>query len=256
MSRHHRAKAAAMPTTAPLVARSWPQIECSDAALSAAKWLALLLMVIDHSNKYLFSGSQAWMYAVGRISMPLFAVVLGYNLARPGLLASGGYRRIAVRLAVFGALATAPFIAINKLVGGWWPLNMMATLLVAVLVAWLLDLGGRWPTIAAYLVLVWGGALGEYWWPGVGLCLCAWAYRRKPSGGAAFGLVACLALLFFVNGNFWALGALPLLAVLRHWPVPLPRAQWAFYGFYPLHLALLWWYLSAAGGGVLPAGGH
>jgi hypothetical protein len=66
--------------------------------------------------------------------------------------------------------------------------------------------------------------------------------------------VACLALLFFVNGNFWALGVLPLLAVLRHWPVALPRAQWAFYGFYPLHLALFWCYLSA--GGVLPTGGR
>ena len=32
------------------------------------------------------------MYALGRVSMPLFAFDLGYNLARPGMLASGGYQ--------------------------------------------------------------------------------------------------------------------------------------------------------------------
>jgi hypothetical protein len=55
-------------------------------------------------------------------------------------------------------------------------------------------------------------------------------------------------LLWFVNGNLWALAAVPVLAALqRWWTVKLPRAQWAFYGFCPLHLghlALFWWYLS------------
>ncbi len=48
-----------------------------------------------YPNKYLFDGSHPWMYALGRISMPLFAFVLGYNLARPGALASGSYSRTA-----------------------------------------------------------------------------------------------------------------------------------------------------------------
>jgi hypothetical protein len=216
----------------------------SQASLSAAKWLALVLMFVDHSNKYLFDGSVAWMYALGRISMPLFAFVLGYNLARPGMLASGGYRRLATRLVLFGLLATAPFIALNKLPSGW-PLNMMFTLLVAVLAAWLFDKGGSRATIVGCLVLIWGGALGEYWWPAVGLCLCVWAYQRQPSRGLVFGFLACLVLLWFVNGNLWALAALPVLAALqRWWTVKLPRAQWVFYGLYPLHLWLFWWYTS------------
>jgi hypothetical protein len=217
----------------------------SEASLSGAKWLALVLMVIDHANKYLFDGAVVWMFALGRISMPLFACVLGYNLARPGMLADGGYRRVAVRLAVFGLLATAPFIALNKLPLGWWPLNMMFTLLVAVLVAWLFDKGGTGPIIAGCLVLVWGGALGEYWWPAVGLCLCVWAFQRQPSWGLVIGFFACLVLLWLVNGNLWALTAVPVLAALqRWWTVKLPRAQWLFYGFYPLHLGLFWLYLS------------
>jgi len=225
--------------------RSWPQLEFSDEGLSAIKWLALALMVVDHINKYLFNGSEGWMYAAGRISMPLFAVVLGYNVSRPGLLAAGGYGRTALRLALFGALATPPFIAVNTLIAGWWPLNMMFTLLIAVLVAWLLDIGGRWPIISACLVLAWGGSLGEYWWPAIGLCLFVWAYRRQPSAGAAIGFVSCLILLYFVNGNFWALATLPVLAMMTRWTVALPRAQWVFYAFYPIHLTIFWFYLSA-----------
>ncbi|RRS01149.1 conjugal transfer protein TraX [Aquabacterium soli] len=215
----------------------------SDASLNAAKWLALVLMVIDHSNKYLFGGSVHWMFALGRISMPLFAFTLGYNLARSGMLANGGYRRLSIRLALFGLLATAPFIVVNKLAHGW-PLNMMFTLLVAVVTAWLLDTGGRLQGIVAWLVFAWAGAASEYWWPAIGLCLCVWAYQRKTSGAAVFGFAVCLISLWFINGNFWALASVPVLALVRYWPYRLPRAQWFFYGFYPLHLAFFWCYLT------------
>ena len=219
----------------------------SEAALSGAKWLALALMIVDHSNKYLLHESQHWMYAAGRISMPLFAFVLGYNLARPGMLARGGYRRVALRLAFFGVLATAPFIALNKLPAGWWPLNMMFTLLVAVVTAWLLDMGRFWSSMLAWPFLLWGGGLGEYWWPAVGLCLCVWAYQRQPSKSLVVGFATCLALLYFVNRNHWALAAVPLIALLHRWKVVLPRAQWVFYGIYPAHLTLFWLYLSMKG---------
>jgi len=250
-----RNKAPALPlAVAPVAPCRLSPLVFSEASLSAAKWLAVVLMIIDHSNKYLFDGSVAWMYSLGRISMPLFAFVLGYNLARPGMLAGGGYRRLAARLAVFGLLATAPFIAINKLPLGWWPLNMMFTLLAAVVAAWLFDKRGAGATIAACLVLVWGGALGEYWWPAVGLCLCVWAYQRQPSRGLIVGFLACLVVLWLVNGNLWALLAVPVLAALqRWWTMKLPRAQWVFYSFYPMHLALFWWYLSTVGSQAISA---
>ena len=239
-----RLKTVVLPVAAPASLRALAPLVFSEVSLSAAKWLALVLMVIDHSNKYLFDGSVTWMYALGRVSMPLFAFVLGYNLARPGMRASGAYGRLALRLAAFGALATAPFVAINTLPAGWWPLNMVFTLLVAVVAAWLFDLRRPAATVAACLVLVWGGALVEYWWPAIGLCLCVRAYQRAPSRALVVGFLACLVLLGFVNGNLWALAAVPALAVLRWWSVALPRAQWFFYVFYPLHLAFFWWYLS------------
>ena len=229
---------------APGSARLLAPLDFSEASLSAMKWLALVLMVVDHSNKYLFEGSVAWMFALGRVSMPLFAIVLGINLARPGMLANGGYRRLAQRLAAFGLLATVPFIAINKLPSGWWPLNMMFTMLVAVVSAWLFDMRRQGATIVACLVLAWGGALGEYWWPAIGLSLCVWAYQRQPSRALIASFMACLTLLWFVNGNLWALAVVPVLFALRWWPVMLPRAQWMFYAFYPLHLAVFWLVLT------------
>jgi hypothetical protein len=239
-----RSKPTALPATQPAEARALAPLAFSEESLLAAKWLALLLMVIDHWNKYLFDGSVPWMYALGRISMPLFAVVLGYNLARPGMLANRGYRRLALRLAGFGLLATVPFIAINKLPAGWWPLNMMFTLLVAVVSAWLFDMRRPAATISACIVLAWGGALTEFWWPAIGLCLCVWAYQRQPSRALIASFLACLFLISIVNGNLWSLASLPVLFALRWWRVMLPRAKWAFYAFYPLHLAVFWLVLS------------
>lgn len=227
-----------------------PQLVFSEASLSAVKWLALILMVVDHINKYAYEGSVDWMYAVGRLSMPLFGFVLGYNLSRPGLLASDGYKRIALRLILCGAVATVPFVVLNKLVDGWWPLNMMFSFLVATLVAWLLDKGNAKSIVFACLFLIWGGVLVEFWWPGVVLVLCVWSYRRTPSLICVVGFVACLGLFYVVNSDFSALMVLPLLAVLRWWQISLPRSQIFFYAFYPGHLFLFWSYLLVTGGSL------
>lgn len=246
MSRSYAADAyRAVKAGLPLPPRSRP-LEFSEAALSAAKWLALVLMLVDHTNKYVFDSSQTWMFALGRISMPLFAFVLGYNLARPGMLESGGFRRVAIRMAIFGVVATLPFVVINKLPGGWWPLNMMFTLLVGVFTVWLIEIKKTWSTVLACLVAIWGGALVEYWWPAIGMLLCVWAYRREPSKPLIVGFMVSLAALYFVNGNFWAFAVIPVLAVLQRWPTLLPRAQWVFYAVYPLHLMAFWWWMSAA----------
>jgi hypothetical protein len=49
-----------------------------------------------------------------------------------------------------------------------------------------------------------------------------------------------LLLLRLINGNYWALGALPTLFISTTVNIPMPRYQWLFYYFYPVHLGLLW----------------
>lgn len=63
--------------------RAWP-LDFSPGALESLKWLALGLMVIDHLNAYLWAWRYPPLYALGRLTFPLFAFVLAYNLARPG----------------------------------------------------------------------------------------------------------------------------------------------------------------------------
>lgn len=85
-----------------------------------------------------------------------------------------------------------------------------------------------------------GGSSVEYWWPAVAFGLAVWSYTRRPSWAAAAVAVLACAALWFVNRNLWALAALPVLFLASRVDVRVPRLRWAFYAYYPLHLASLW----------------
>jgi len=70
-----------------------PHVAVSDGTLEALKWLALLLMVADHTNKYLLHDASHTLFNAGRIAMPLFVFVLAYNLARPDAYKRGAHSR-------------------------------------------------------------------------------------------------------------------------------------------------------------------
>lgn len=217
-----------------------PALTVNSGTLEALKWLALLLMTLDHVNKHLLHASVHELFAAGRLALPLFGFVLGYNLARPGALASGAYSRTARRLALFGSIATVPFIALGGLGWGWWPFNIMATLLVATLCAWLIEVGGPVRLALAGVVFIVGGALVEFWWPGLAACLLAWAYCRRPSWVTLALWVGALACLYVINRNLWALATLPLIIAAGQMELNVPRVRLGFYLYYPAHLAVLW----------------
>ena len=217
-----------------------PPLVLSSGSLEALKWLALLLMTLDHVNKHLLHESAPELFAAGRLALPLFGFVLGYNLARPGALANGAFKRTSGRLAVFGIIASVPFIALGGLGWGWWPFNVMATLLVATLCAWLIEVGG-WTRIAlACMVFVVGGSVVEFWWPGLATCLFAWAYCRRPRWGTLVLWIVSLATLYVINRSMWALAALPLIFAAGEVSIKVPRVRLGFYAYYPAHLAALW----------------
>lgn len=219
---------------------SWPALRLSDGTIEALKWLGLLLMTGDHVNKYLFNETLPYLYEIGRLTMPIFGVVLAYNLARPGARERGVYGRSMTRLAIFGAIATVPFIALGGVVHHWWPLNILFTLLAVVVV---LDLGqrGSWPALAlAVLVYVLAGYNVEFWWPSILFCIAVWWYATRPSWAPAAIALWALASLVLINGNWWALAALPVVALVAWLEPRVPRLRWVFYAYYPLHLAALW----------------
>src|SRR5512139_2971070 len=116
-----------------------PRIVVSDGTLEAIKWLALVLMVADHTNKYLLHDASHILFNGGRIAMPLFVFVLAYNLARPDAYKCGVHSRTMKRLALFGLLATPPFIALGGLLAGWWPLNILFALLSMTAIIYFLE---------------------------------------------------------------------------------------------------------------------
>jgi len=227
-------------TTFAVRAKRWPALPAlrlTDGAVEALKWLALLLMVADHVNKYLLQEQVPVAFDLGRMVMPIFAVVLGFNLARG---VPGTFPRVALRLSLYGSLATVPFIALGGLAWVWWPLNVMATLLTATLVCWAFNAGQLPQKVLACMLFLIAGSSVEFWWPGVALCVAAWSYARAPSWFALLGGVAALVALRIVNGNDFALLTIPVLALATMWRRPLPRARHVFYVFYPTHLAALW----------------
>lgn len=253
MTRRHAPARAAVATAlrAPSTS-SPPAIVVSDGSLEALKWVGLVLMTIDHVNKYVLHGSVPAMFALGRLTLPLFVFVLAYNLARPSTLANASrvFPRLLLRLVGAAALASVPFVALGGLAAGWWPLNILATFGVAVAAMYLLLLGGFWRKAAAIGLVIVGGGLVEYWWPAICMCLAAWYYCRRPSWGAlACALAATWALnvngwafgaMPLVNASVWAFAALPVIFAASRISLAVPRLKWAFYAYYPAHLAALW----------------
>lgn len=217
-----------------------PRLFVPDGTIQAIKWLGLLLMTGDHINKYLFNGTFDWLYSAGRLCLPIFVFVLAYNLARPGSLTKGAYGRTMARLGIFGSIASLPFIALGGLADGWWPLNILFTLLVLTATLFLVERGGIAALTGACLVFLCGGAVVEFWWPALALGVAVWSYCKRPSLIAAAAAIAALAALGYINGNQWALLALPLILLASALDLPVPRMRWVFYAFYPLHLAALW----------------
>jgi hypothetical protein len=225
-----------------LVARitTWPRLEISNGTIEALKWLALVLMIGDHINKYLLNDTVAWLYDAGRLTMPLFMFVLAYNLARPGALERGAYRRTLIRLAIFGALASPAFLGLGGLVNGWWPLNILFTLFVLTATLRLIEVGDLKGYLAAGLMFSLGGSLVEFWWPAVAFGVAIWSYKKQPSLAALVLAVSSCAALTYINNCQWALASLVVIACARLVNFPNYRAQWFFYAFYPAHLTLIW----------------
>jgi hypothetical protein len=222
-----------------------PSLALASGNVEALKWLALMLMTGDHLNRFLFSGTVPHLFELGRLALPIFVFVLAYNLARPGQLERGTYPRTMQRLAVFGALASVPFIALGELQhAGWWPLNVLFSLLALTTILYLIERNDR---MAAAVLFMVAGSLVEYSWLGLSLGVAVWFYCKRPSLPAAAATLLACAALWLSNGNHWALAAIPLILAATRLNLPVPRLRSAFYAYYPLHLGLIWLIRNAMG---------
>lgn len=210
--------------------------------LFALKCVALLLMTGDHVNKYLFNGTIPALFELGRACLPIFVFILAYNLARPEAVSRRLHARISKRLILTGLVATPPFVALGGLLHGWWPLNVMFTLLTLVITIYCIEQRSKTYLAIGVLVFVSFGAMVEFWWPSIVFGLCVWAYLRNHSfWPVAIGFTALLSLSI-INDNQWALLSVVFIAAayLRPTTASWPRLTWIFYAYYPAHLAIIW----------------
>jgi hypothetical protein len=209
-----------------------------DGTLEALKWLALALMTGDHINRFLFLGTLPFLTEAARISFPIFAAILAYNLARPNAGERGVHKRVIVRLTIFGILASVPYYALDAgILYVWWPLNAMFALLLIAVCIRLLE-SRIWHAMPP--VLLFAGILPEYFFFGIGFGLSVWWYCKRPNAYAGLLVLTCCLSLWIVNGTPWALMALPILLSAHQIELRFPRLRWWFYAYYPLHLAVLW----------------
>lgn len=210
----------------------------SSGACEALKWIALACMIVDHINNAFFAREMAWMVPVGRIAMPLFTLVLGYNLARPG----SDPIRLLKRLLLFGLIAQ-PVHAILVMKGSWIPLNVLFTFAAGVGYMLLVRRKQWWAAIALVLAST---LLVDYSFVGVLLLAASWAYFDRPTQKSITWLAVALGGLCLFNNNLYALIGVALFYSASWWTVKIPRNKWLFWVVYPAHFALLiliklWW---------------
>jgi hypothetical protein len=225
---------------------SMPDFVLSSGATEALKWIAVVIMTIDHVNRYVLHGSVTYMFALGRLAMPIFAFTLAYQLARNDAFSNGVHFRVIRRLVFFAVISSIPYVVLNKLtlIQGWWPLNILFLLLIGTGLVALLESTFIYRNSLAFLLFIFGGAIVEFWWAGLAVFFFSWRYIKSPNLVDFSGLLIALFLLGNINGNQWALASVPVVFVMSNIEVNIPRIKHILYFYYPLHLALIWLFTS------------
>lgn len=212
--------------------------------MEALKWVALASMLLDHIGRLALGYGQAtWVFAGGRLAFPLFAIVLGLNLARTGDRAERS-ARTTLRLAFWCAVSVGPSVWAR---GHPEVVNVLGTLGLGALLCWLAEahLHAIVRLTLAVPVIV-AAPHVEFGLPGVLLVFAVYAAATRPGIATVVAAAASLLLTGWLNARHggWAamagtLGALPLLVLVRGLPLRVSRLGRAFYIVYPAHLALI-----------------
>lgn len=206
--------------------------------LEAVKWLAFVLMALDHVNGYLLDGRYPVLFLLGRLVFPLFAMCLAFGVAGRGSLVLDGVVR---RLLVWACIAQIPWSTFEHSAG----LNVLFQLGAgAALYQTVFVRGLGWQRNVLGVIALPVAFLSEFGFPGIvtvfGLLWFAES-RKWYAGTLAF---LGLAMLFAINGTWFALLAPGVFYLLQRGP-DIPRWRHAFYAMYPAHLVVIafmrWW---------------
>jgi len=214
--------------------------------LELAKWVAIVTMAIDHYGKIVDVSMFTETHAIGRVSFPLFAAIIGIRLAaRPDL--DLRYLRYLIPWAI---VSQPVFVLVGR---PWYDGNILVTLSLGVAVTYLvrrraeiteLVLAAALAAILAVSVPIDYGPFGVAMIPAMAFLVARFGYLGAAAVGP-LGLAANLDFSLPPLGlpDLGALLATPILLLSLWAKVRLPRLPTqVFYGFYPAHLLALHFY--------------
>lgn len=117
------------------------------------------------------------------------------------------------------------FVFLGDLAADWWPLNIMVMLIERRTLAGQICVAG---------VFFATDAMVEFLWSPLALGLAVWLYCRHPSWMGIGLAAAALAGLWYVNGNAWALAAVPIVLGNSGTRLNIPKLRWVFYSYHSL----------------------
>lgn len=195
---------------------------------AALWWIAVWLMVVDHVGALFFPDVLAWRVG-GRLVLPIFAVLIAYNMHARGVPA----KQYVSRLVPFALIAQIPYWLAFGPIG----LNILFTLLLGVVAT---------RSVPALIVALAAGYLFplEYGIAGVALVPLFLLWLRadrwvRVSLFALLGLVVAALNPSHVLLSLAGVSSLALLAFSHLLPELRRAPRWFGYGFYPAHLAVL-----------------
>lgn len=197
-------------------------------------------MVIDHIGLLFFPG-QEWMQAVGRLTMPIFA----YAIAR-GIYYTHNSQKYLKRLAILAIISQIPYTLLFGLgvtyevwdKSLWIPILSMITPWALSVLFLKISLNFLIPVVLLLFIVPM-----EYTSLVILLPILVyhlWFKTRKP-------LIACVVATLILSViailsapvQWFALLAIPLIALMEHVDSKLHMNKWFFYAFYPGHLLIL-----------------
>ena len=236
---------------------------CTNTDTGLLKVIAFASMLIDHVG-YIFFPSAMWLRIIGRLGFPLFA----YCVAA-GFVYTRSVKKYALRHLAFGVVSQ-PFYtlanypeSVGRLFdplnyGDFWValvnlnenlhLNIGFTLLLGLLALYGIREKKYWCTALSALFSL--SPAFEYSFYGVGLIIVIYSFFK--SSRDSFGIIVGIFLFapFIVGNRFYnflgfnidpqgfAILALPLMLMRTNAKIKIPRLL--NYGFYPIHLAVLY----------------
>ena len=179
-------------------------------SMDVLKCVALVAMLIDHMNDILLSPSSLLLYAVGRMAMPLFALIFAFNMAKQPARA----QELAKRQWKW-AIITQPFFAF-AFYGHqpWYALNILFVFAVcSQLIAWVHSQTKYcWiKSILLIAIFVWPLSLASYGLAGIAFVLISVLMLTSLTPGR---VVLLLWVLSLISLNAYSLMTAPIIEVV------------------------------------------